>query len=191
MGAYLVERKEAAPGRRYKDRQCTYNVILRRVRLTTIAVIKQYYPSIIYSDCVYFCLIYSAWKAHASYDTLMSSVPSLAVPYFSTLPQKWHYFLKKKLLNVNYTFWFSLQICLENFLIYEGFSDVLSETHRGLRVKYSARYSSQILIAIELLDRHRKILRYKILTKIRPVGVELFHADRETRDGRTDRQTGI
>jgi len=41
LGAYLVERNEAAPGRLYKDRQCTYNVTLRQVRLTTIAVIKQ------------------------------------------------------------------------------------------------------------------------------------------------------
>jgi hypothetical protein len=31
MGACLVERNEAAPERRYKDRQCTYKVTLRRV----------------------------------------------------------------------------------------------------------------------------------------------------------------
>jgi hypothetical protein len=63
--------------------------------------------------------------------------------------------------------------------------------YRGLGVKYRGRYSSQILFETELSDRHRKIFIYKILTNIRPVGTELFHADRETRDGRTDGQTDI
>jgi hypothetical protein len=61
LGAFLVERKEAASGRRYKDRQCTYNVILRRVRLTTIAVKKTVLPKYyLFGLCVFlpylFCM---------------------------------------------------------------------------------------------------------------------------------------
>jgi hypothetical protein len=46
MGACLVERNEATPGRRYKDRQCTYNVTSRRVALPLLPwKNNKYYPS--------------------------------------------------------------------------------------------------------------------------------------------------
>ena len=70
-----------------QDRQCTYNVILRRVRVTIVAVEKlEYY---IFWVCV--CsLSYPACKVHAPYFVACS-----VVPYFSTIRHKWKDFRKK------------------------------------------------------------------------------------------------
>jgi hypothetical protein len=48
---------------------------------------------------------------------ILSYVTSLASPYFSTLSHTRRDFRKKKLLNINYLFWLSLQTFLENFVI--------------------------------------------------------------------------
>ena len=40
----------------------------------------------------------------------------LALRYFSTLSHTWHHFQKKKILNVNCVFWFSLHVLFETFL---------------------------------------------------------------------------
>jgi hypothetical protein len=48
--------------------------------------------------------------------TLFSSVACQALQYFSTLSLKRHYF-RKKLLNIKFVFWFSLQVLSETSLI--------------------------------------------------------------------------
>jgi hypothetical protein len=46
-----------------------------------------------------------------------SFVAWLALPYFPTLPHKWHDFHKKRLLNIKYGFGFYLQLLSGTFLI--------------------------------------------------------------------------
>jgi hypothetical protein len=94
-----------------QDRQCTYNVIFRRVRATIVAVGKQWVEHNL-SVCV--CsLSYPACK------DILSSVTCPAPQYFSTLSHKRHDFRKKKreLLNTKCVFWFSLQLLSVTFLI--------------------------------------------------------------------------
>jgi hypothetical protein len=66
-----------------------YNVTLRRVRVTIVAVEKAI--SITYSDCVSVALVIQHAKRMRR---IMSSVTCLALPYFSTLSHKRNHFLK-------------------------------------------------------------------------------------------------
>jgi hypothetical protein len=70
-----------------QDRQCTYNVRLRRVRVTIVAVVKQY---VTYSECVSAALAIQHGK-HMHHVTL-SSVACLALLYFSILSHTRHDF---------------------------------------------------------------------------------------------------
>ena len=73
------------------DRQSTYNVTLRSVPVTIVAVENQ--KSITYSECV--CsLIYPECKAHAPYYIFICSLSGPTI--FSTLSHKCHDFRKKK-----------------------------------------------------------------------------------------------
>ena len=74
-----------------QDRQCTYSVTLRSVR---VAIVFMPWLSGMQSACV----------------------PCLALPYFSTLSQTAR-FSVKKLLDIKCIFWFSLQILSETFFI--------------------------------------------------------------------------
>ena len=111
-----------------QDRQCTYNVALRRVHITIVAVEKQYvlYISVCVcarkrartwvsacacarvcgytvtgtSVCLRACsLTYPVCQQQAPY-----CLRPLASPYFSTLSHKQHGFQKKKLLNIKCVF---------------------------------------------------------------------------------------
>jgi hypothetical protein len=66
-----------------------YNVTLRRVRATIVAVEKQL---ILHIVCVPAFVIQHAKRVH---HIVMSSVPYLAVPYFSTVSHKRHDFREK------------------------------------------------------------------------------------------------
>ena len=55
---------------------------------------------------------------------ILPSVACPAVLYFSTLSHKRHDFGGKKLLNTKCVFWFSVQICLKHFSLYEQFSEI-------------------------------------------------------------------
>ena len=73
----------------YKHRQSTYNVTLRRGRVTTVAMEKQY------SECESLALvIHHAKRMHR---IISSSVACPAVPHFPTLPHKLYDFVKKKI----------------------------------------------------------------------------------------------
>ena len=55
-------------------------------------------------------------KLHST-CTILPSLACLALPYFSTLPHKWHDFKKKNLLTIKCVFWFSLELLSETFVI--------------------------------------------------------------------------
>jgi len=46
--------------------------------------------------------------------------------------------------------------------------------------KTAARYSCQILMKLEISRQIAKNIQISNFTKIRPLGAELFHADRQT-----------
>jgi hypothetical protein len=71
---------------RPQDRQCTYNVTLRRVRVTIVAVEKQCLLHIL----IVCSLKYPARNAHAS--AIVLSVACTNLLYFSTLSHKGHDF---------------------------------------------------------------------------------------------------
>jgi hypothetical protein len=98
-----------------QDRQCTYNVMLRRVREVIVAVEKQYYTLVcvcmLGRACVRAFGYTGAWACACAYvhielliqhgTRMRHIVTSFVAPrsplYFSTLSHKWCEFLKKLL----------------------------------------------------------------------------------------------
>ena len=104
----LTETPELMLCTRYKQEpQCTYNVALRLVFVTFVAVEKQYYT---FGVCV--CsLRYPPCIAHALYYYVWCVRPYRLFP---------HYFINgtfsgKKLLNIKCVFWFSLQLLSKTY----------------------------------------------------------------------------
>ena len=75
-------------------KQCTYNIILKRVRVRFEAVEKQYVLNI---TSVYVCSL----RVFSFCLTILSSVVRLALPYIARSPHKRHDF-RKTILNIKY-----------------------------------------------------------------------------------------
>jgi len=95
---------------------------------------------------------------------VLLSVACLAVLHFSTLSHEWHD-LKKKLLDINCVFWFSLRLLCETLIL------ILRRTERyvikmyiGLRVKYLL-FMSDFNESWTLSADFRKIPKYKMSWK--------------------------
>ena len=99
-------------GRLLPDRQRAYNLILRLVRVTIVAVEKVL--SVTYCECLSVALVIQRQKRMLR--IILSSVAPLASPHFSTLFHKQCNF-GKEFLNINRVFRFSIQIWSETFLI--------------------------------------------------------------------------
>ena len=81
-----------------QDRQCTYEVTLRRVRVTIVAVKKLYVLHILY----FYSLSYLAGNAHASYYIVMCVLSASSL--VSTLLHKRHDFRRKRITEHNIFF---------------------------------------------------------------------------------------
>jgi len=79
-----------------------YNMSLGRIRLTIVAVEKQFEILNILSVCLYSCLSFPTCKMHAS--CLLSSVARLILPHLFTLFHKRNGFRKKGLLDMKRVF---------------------------------------------------------------------------------------
>ena len=109
---------------------------------------------------------------------ILLSVACLALLYFSTLCHKLHD-LKKKLFNIKCLLWLSLQLSSEKFLIQRI---IERDT-----IKNVYWYSCKVFIILvrfqwdfNFLDRFSKNTQVSNAMKIRPVGAEMFHANRGT-----------
>jgi len=94
-----------------QDRQCTYNVTIRRVRVTIIAVENNVY--LLFWVC--FCIIVNvARKAHEPYYIVICGLYGCSI-YFHIITWRHDSFFlgggMGKLLKIKCVFWFSLQQC--------------------------------------------------------------------------------
>jgi hypothetical protein len=121
-------------------------------------------------------LSYPACNAHAPYCIMWPA------RLYNIFP---HYFIngtifkKKKLLHIKCVFWFSLQFFSETFL-------TLGRIERDLikNVYWSSCKVQVILVRFQwnlnFRDSFSKNIRLSNFLDVRPVGAELFHADRRT-----------
>jgi hypothetical protein len=92
---------------------CTYNVTLRRVRVTAVAGKKLKVVNSI-SVCLYSCLGYPACKSHLSCIVLFVICGLFRCTIFFKLSHERHDFWKK-FLTVQYMFAFLRSFCLKYF----------------------------------------------------------------------------
>lgn len=78
------------------------------------------------SVCVYCCVSYSAWTSH-HFCIVLSSLSSLALPYFFTPSDKQQNFMK--------CVFFLYNSCLDHLSFFKEFSKI-SWIHVGVHVKY-------------------------------------------------------
>ena len=116
--------------------------------------------------------------------TVLSSVACLALKFFHINLHRARFSEKNKLLNMQGTYWFSLQLLCETFLILRRIEQDMMKN-----IYLSSCKLHVILVRYErnlyFLDRFSKnipILKFK---KTHLFGAELFHVDIQT-DGRTD-----
>jgi len=117
-------------------------------------------------------LRYPTCNAHAPYCQLWPVWLYCIFPHNLIAAQ-----LKKKLLNIKCVFWFSLQLASETLLILRTEQDMIKY------VQWSSCKVPVILVRfwcnLNFLDRVLKNTQIANLMKIRPVGTESFHADRQ------------
>ena len=114
----------------------------------------------------------------ANMGAAVSGSVRLARPYLSTLSHKRNDFRKKKKSYWTWdVLWFSLQLLSETFLILRRIQRYIIHVHR------SSRKVPAIIVRfkghLHFLERFLKILQTTYFIKIRPVGAELLHVNRQ------------
>ena len=149
---------------------------MRSIRATIVAVEKQWVlPIISASVCVCVCvcvLCYPACNAHAPYYLW-------PVPLYNIFPHYLSTIFEETLLNTKCVFWFSLQLLFETFLsLRRTEKDMIKNVYRSSH-KEPQLFLSDFKETLIFLTGFQKILQVQNFMKIRPVGAELLHADRQ------------
>jgi hypothetical protein len=141
--------------------------------------------------CLFVCILASVIRlANRTFSAphCIVTVASPALPYVSTLSHKWNDLWKKKLLNVKCLCWLSVQLLSETFLILSRFwPDSITSVHTYIHTVYRSaaaacnyRLFFSDFMALEFCWQRFKNTQIYNFIKIRPVGAELFSADRRT-----------
>ena len=128
--------------------------------------------------CVCVCVALVTQKPKHMRRITLSSAACLALPYFSTLSHKRHDFGGEKNRTWN-VFWFCLQLLSETLLF-------LRRTKGDISYMYRVSYTTPVVLVrfqsnLTFLDIFSENTQMSNLMNISPVGVELFHADGQTR----------
>ena len=124
--------------------------------------------------------MHPAWNAHAPYCHLWPD------PIYNIFP---HYLIngtifQKRCRTQIMCFYFPYSFCLKHFSFWEDLSEMYSKPSSGLHSKYSS-FLSDFKTWILSLESFSKNTQRSNFMKIRPVGAEMFRAERRE-DGRTD-----
>ena len=130
------------PPQDYQDRQCTYNVILRRVYESTVDVEKQ----------KYYIFLCGCTGTGVCLRACSLNFPARNAPPFCHLWPLWlhknfpHYLINdtifgKRLLNIKCVFWFFLQLLFETLLILR-----IIQRDIVIHVKTASRKVTDILV---------------------------------------------
>ena len=114
---------------------CTYSETSRRVRVTSIAMEKQYVLTVM-SVCLYSCLVYSACKAHASHCIVISGLSCCTAVY--TLRHQRYDFRGESSRTQNVC-WTVPLLLLWGFVAYSGVNFTFTFTfYKNCRSNYKA-----------------------------------------------------
>jgi hypothetical protein len=152
------------------ERQCTYNVTLRRVRVTIAAV-----ENITYSECVYLALVIQ--HAMRMRSTVICTLPGSTI-FFSHYLINGMIFEKKKIIEHKMRA-FPLQILSETFLILRRIKRYDQECIYWSSCKMHFMLV-RFWINLNFIDSFSKNIQIRDFTKIRPVGYELLRTDGQT-----------
>jgi hypothetical protein len=116
---------------------------------------------------------------------ILSSVACTTLQFFSHVISYTARYSKKKLLNIEGVFWFSLQFLSETFLILGR-----TEWDMVISVYWSSCKVSVTMVRFErninFLDRFSKNIQTSEFMTFLPVGAELFHTNWQTNSNDTD-----
>ena len=132
--------------------------------------------NITYSECVSVAL--GNQHAKCMRRIILSPTPYPALPYFSTLSHKRHDF-QKILLNTRHVFWVPLQTFLEHFSLLRKIQRVIIKNVHSSSCKVPFLFV-RFQWNINFLGRFSKNSQISNFMQFRPVGGELFLADRHT-----------
>ena len=157
-----------------QNRQCMYNVILRRVRVTIAAV-----ENMLFWESAALVMQH----AKRMRRVILLSVACQALPSSILFHNEDDFRGRKQILNIKSVLWFSLQLLPEIFFI-------LRKIHRRPVINVLRSSCKEPVIRagflwnLNFLDSFSKNPQMSTFLNIRPVGANMFH------DRQTDRRTG-
>ena len=127
--------------------------------------------------CLYSYLSCHACKTHFLRCSIFLSVACLAVLYFNTLSHKWHDC--REIKDTEHKLCVLIfSTTLKHLSCQEEFSEIFTQMYKCFHVKFP--FSCEILMKLKFSRQIFEKSTNIIFIKIRPVGAETLHTDRQT-----------